>query len=114
MTHTVLRNLIGNALRATPEGGSISLAATPTAQANQLTVTVTDTGRGMAAEQVAQLLNPTATPARGVNGHARSGTGLGWPLCHAFVRRQGGQLELRSQPGSGTTVQFTLPLASPA
>ncbi|WP_460576656.1 ATP-binding protein [Hymenobacter coalescens] len=111
MTRTVLRNLIGNALRFTPRGGLIRLGAVRAGSADEVLVTVTDTGAGMTAEQVQALLHPTRVLARHQNGHTRSGTGLGWPLCQAFVQRQGGHLDIHSQPGTGTTVQFTLPLA---
>ncbi|RAK64101.1 hypothetical protein DLM85_19370 [Hymenobacter edaphi] len=109
MTRTVLRNLLGNALRFTPRGGSIRLSAVRATTPGEVLVQVTDTGSGMSPEQVTALLNPDHAPAR--HGHARSGTGLGWPLCQAFVQRQGGQLQLRSKPGLGTTVTFSLPLA---
>jgi signal transduction histidine kinase len=108
MTRTVLRNLIGNALRFTPKGGSIRLHAVRAASAHQVLITVTDTGSGIAPEQLAAM--QSAVPARPA-GHTRSGTGLGWPLCQAFVQRQGGQLHISSAPGQGTTVEFTLPLA---
>ncbi|RTQ53554.1 hypothetical protein EJV47_02095 [Hymenobacter gummosus] len=113
MTRTILRNLLSNALRATPTGGSIRLSAAraPHEPARAL-LTVADTGRGMTSEQVAALLHPAEAPAAPApRSHTRTGTGLGWPLCQAFVQRHGGQLSVSSQPGAGTTVEFTLPLA---
>lgn len=111
MTGTVLRNLLGNALRFTPKGGRIQLSAARVGGADEVLVRVADTGTGMPAEQVQALLHPTQTPAPASRRHTRSGTGLGWPLCQAFVRRQGGRLGLRSVAGEGTTAEFTLPLA---
>jgi signal transduction histidine kinase len=108
MTHTILRNLLSNALRATLPGGSITLSASPD-QASCLTLAVQDTGVGMDAEQVQRLLaeTPISYPAG-----RRSPTGLGWRLSQSFARAQGGQLSLVSEPGQGTTVMLTLPAAA--
>ena len=108
MTHTILRNLLSNALRATPPGGSIALSASPD-QAGCLTLAVQDTGVGMDATQVQRLL--TETPISYPAGR-RSPTGLGWRLSQSFARAQGGQLSLVSEPGQGTTVMLTLPAAA--
>jgi signal transduction histidine kinase len=110
MTQTILRNLIGNALKFTPAGGSIRL----TAQAGPGTTVqlcVEDTGSGMEADQVATLLSAEG-PARPLRG-PRSGTGLGLMLCRAFANRQGGSLSITSAPGRGTTVCFVLPAGRP-
>jgi signal transduction histidine kinase len=107
MTHTILRNLISNALRATPPGGTIVLSASP-GPPGTLTLAVRDTGTGMDAGQVQRLL--TETPSTYPAGR-RSPTGLGWRLSQSFARAQGGQLGLRSEPGQGTTVMLTLPAA---
>ncbi|WP_139361819.1 ATP-binding protein [Hymenobacter sp. CRA2] len=108
MTRTVLRNLISNALKFTPRGGSVHLSARQLAL-DEVQVSVADTGAGIAQEQVDALLRPLTSPPRPAAGQARSGTGLGLPLCLSFVQRQGGQLHLDSTPGIGTTVRFTLP-----
>ncbi|MDO7844966.1 HAMP domain-containing sensor histidine kinase [Hymenobacter sp. M29] len=107
MTHTILRNLISNALRATPPGGTITLDARAS-QPGQLVLSVRDTGTGMDAGQVQRLLAeaPLALPAG-----RRSPTGLGWRLSQSFARAQGGQLGLESAPGRGTTVMLKLPAA---
>ncbi|WP_426490152.1 tetratricopeptide repeat protein [Hymenobacter sp. 102] len=109
MTQTMLRNLVGNALKFTPAGGSIRLMATaPEAATVQLCVQ--DSGAGMTPEQLAPLLSrelPTPAP-RG----PRSGTGLGLLLCRAFAIRQGGALLLSSTPGQGTNACVQLPAAS--
>ncbi|WP_460552176.1 ATP-binding protein [Hymenobacter daeguensis] len=107
MTHTILRNLLSNALRATPPGGTITLTAGPGGPGT-LTLAVCDTGLGMDAEQVQRLLTeaPIGYPAG-----RRSPTGLGWRLSQSFARAQRGQLGLRSEPGQGTTVTLTLPAA---
>ncbi|WP_375434285.1 tetratricopeptide repeat-containing sensor histidine kinase [uncultured Hymenobacter sp.] len=110
MTRTILRNLVGNALKFTPGGGVIQLEAIPSAQGNTLTLRVTDTGQGMAPDQVAALLtaNPKGSSAQRLMGPS-FGTGLGLPLCRAFTERLGGTLAIASTPGIGTIVQVELP-----
>jgi signal transduction histidine kinase len=108
MTRTILRNLISNALRATPPGGIITLTASSD-QAGCICLGVHDTGSGMTAAQVQHLL--AAAPVSYPIGR-RSPTGLGWRLCQSFARVQGGRLALLSEPGKGTTVFLTLPKAT--
>ncbi|RPD46354.1 sensor histidine kinase [Hymenobacter sediminis] len=109
MTQTVLRNLVGNALKFTPANGTIRLAA-EALSGSGVRLSVTDTGTGMEASQVTALLTdagPNTSTRRG----PRSGTGLGLLLCRAFVQRQGGSLDIKSGLGQGTTVAITLPAA---
>lgn len=108
MTSTILRNLLSNALQATPPGGQVVLAATATT-AGYLRLEVRDTGAGMAAAQLrhAQGLAPAGAPAPG----RRGPTGLGLRLSRAFAQAQRGQLALSSQPGQGTTAALSLPVA---
>ncbi|MFD2785925.1 ATP-binding protein [Hymenobacter rubripertinctus] len=107
MTLTVLRNLLGNALKFTPVGGTIRLLAEPTA-GNMIALSVEDNGQGMAPAQIAALLSSEAPPLRG----PRSGTGLGLLLCRAFVSRQSGTISIESTPAHGTTVRVCLPAAT--
>jgi signal transduction histidine kinase len=108
MTSTILRNLLSNALQATPPGGQIVLAA-GAATAGYLSLEVRDTGAGMAAAQLrhAQGLTPAGALAPG----RRGPTGLGLRLSRAFAQAQRGQLALSSQPGQGTTAALRLPVA---
>ncbi|WP_460615059.1 sensor histidine kinase [Hymenobacter seoulensis] len=108
MTQTILRNIVGNALKFTPPGGTIRLCAHP-APSGGVQFQITDTGTGMSPEQIELLLTPEAAthPARG----PRSGTGLGLMLCRAFVQRQDGTMRIESTPGHGTTLSVTLPAA---
>jgi signal transduction histidine kinase len=108
MTSTILRNLLSNALQATPPGGQIVLAATA-ATAGYLSLEVRDTGAGMAAAQLrhAQGLAAAGAPAPG----RRGPTGLGLRLSRAFAQAQHGRLGLSSQPGQGTTAALSLPVA---
>ncbi len=103
----VFTNLISNALKFTRSGGSVTIAAAPTAQ-GAAAVVVTDTGVGMADEDVAVALTPfgqvDATHARW-----REGTGLGLPIAKALVQLHGGELSIRSQKDVGTEVTVLLP-----
>ncbi|MBC6699708.1 ATP-binding protein [Hymenobacter puniceus] len=115
MTRTILRNLVGNALKFTPSGGHIQLDAATTPD-NSVLLTIADSGRGMPAEQLDALLRDNASSPMMVaasTNNARSGTGLGLPLCRAFVERLHGTLTVESTLGQGTVVQIRFP-ARPA
>jgi signal transduction histidine kinase len=107
MTRTILRNLISNALRATPAGGTITLAVGEGA-AGTVAIEVRDTGEGMSAEQVQLLLTAAPRPSTG------RPAGLGLRLSRAFAQAQSGQLALFSQPSQGTRAVLTLPGAAVA
>lgn len=110
MTQTILRNLISNALKFTPAGGTICLLA-QTDGAGTVTLCVQDSGVGMSAAQTAALLS--SAPPMPLPRTARSGTGLGLLLCRAFADRQSGGFSISSSPEQGTTVCITLPAAQP-
>lgn len=74
-------------------------------------LTVTDSGRGMPANLVAELLSTGPVLASTTLLGSRTGTGLGLLLCKAFVQRHGGTLDIRSTPNGGTSVLVELPLA---
>jgi two-component system cell cycle sensor histidine kinase PleC len=100
-----LSNILSNAVTFTQEGGAIFVIAK--ADANSISVEITDTGIGMTDEQMAYALKPftQVKPARTRN-HA--GTGLGLPISKALVLRHGGTFRISSKPGVGTTVAFSL------
>ncbi|GAA4357622.1 tetratricopeptide repeat protein [Hymenobacter saemangeumensis] len=111
MVRTILRNLVGNALKFTPAGGHVHLEAAPDpADPHMVLVSCTDTGTGMSAATVAALMSgpdvpePVAVP-------SAAGLGLGLALCRAFVHRHGGTLVIQSRPGAGTNVTVSLPAA---
>jgi signal transduction histidine kinase len=105
-----LRNLTGNALRHTPDGGAIELTATSTAEA--LVLAVTDTGEGISAEDL-PLIFDRFYKARGSHRVAapQSGSGLGLSIVKAIATRHGGQVSASSAVGHGTTVRMALPHA---
>jgi signal transduction histidine kinase len=102
----VLTNLLDNALKFTPAGGSITIRA---GQVNKETwVTVADTGSGVAPEELPSLFQEFY---QGGNMHdaEKRGMGLGLTLSREILRAHGGTIRVESEPGSGTCVTFTLP-----
>jgi PAS domain S-box-containing protein len=106
----VFFNLIVNAAQAIDPGHAdlheIRLSTTVDSS-RRVIVEVQDTGRGMPAETVRQLLSPSF-------GAAPAGSGLGLCICHRIVTRLGGQLLVESEPGHGSTVRVLLPACSSA
>jgi signal transduction histidine kinase len=107
----VLTNLIGNAVKFTPAGGTITVALEVTDEVASLSVA--DTGVGIAPEHLAHLfekfyqVDPTLTRERG-------GAGLGLAIAKALVDAHGGRLDVESTPGEGSRFTVTLPLAGEA
>jgi two-component system OmpR family sensor kinase/two-component system sensor histidine kinase BaeS len=101
----VLRNLLVNAVRHTPPGGSVTVTAGLTADA--IEVAVSDTGEGIAADDLPYVFERfwRADPARTRTG----GTGLGLSVAQSLVEAQGGRMWVESIPGKGSTFRFTLP-----
>ncbi|MGW0226692.1 sensor histidine kinase [Actinopolymorpha singaporensis] len=101
-----LGNLIGNALRATGAGGTVTLALSP--RGKQAVVEVRDTGKGIPAEDLPHLFDRfwRADPARG---RATGGSGLGLAIVRQIVTDHGGSIDVRSTVGAGTTFTVTLP-----
>lgn len=107
---TIIRNLISNAIKFTPEEGQIKVSAeivTADGQSYQ-SVSVTDNGRGISAERLKVILNSKASDST-PGTFNEMGTGLGLMLCREFVDKQDGLFEIISQENRGTTVIFRLP-----
>ncbi len=112
MVRIVLRNLISNGIKFTDKGGTVTVSTQSIALTDQragVAISVHDSGVGMSRETVEELFSFSRQISRaGTQGE--KGTGLGLFLCRDIVERHGGQLTVESQPGKGTTFQFTLPL----
>ena len=102
-TLQVLSNLVCNAVKFTPEGGTITLTAEPAA--TEVVISVRDTGPGIPAEDAVHVFDRHWQAKRA----DRRGIGLGLPIAKGLVEAQGGRLWVDSEPGRGTTFFFTLP-----
>jgi PAS domain S-box-containing protein len=106
MMHTVLRNLLSNALKFTPTEGDVKIGARKIQAC--VYITVADSGIGMHAEEIDHVFHPDERiTRRGTAGE--KGTGLGLRLCHELIEQNGGTLSVESIPGQGTTFTFTIP-----
>ncbi|MBN8581802.1 MAG: HAMP domain-containing histidine kinase [Anaerolineae bacterium] len=107
----VFTNLIDNALKFTPRGGSVSLIAS--LELDNMRVTVTDTGAGIPEKDLQNIFQRfyQADPAR--KGGEAHGAGLGLAIAHEIVAAHGGKISVRSQVVTGTTMEVILPLAPP-
>jgi len=117
MLDTVLRNLAGNALKFTPQGGEVNLTATvklaeqaaEEAESDELIeVTVADTGIGMSQENLENLFRLDVSPST-PGTDKEEGTGLGLIICKEMIEQNGGHIWVESESGKGTTVGFSIP-----
>jgi signal transduction histidine kinase len=103
-------NLISNAIKFTPSGGTVTVGLTGSAAA--AVITVTDTGMGIAADELNKLFSrffraTTATK------NAVPGVGLGLVITRAIARAHGGDMSVTSEEGVGTCFSMTLPMLEP-
>ena len=99
----VFANLIGNALKFTPEGGKIELSAH--ADGHEICFSVRDTGRGIAEDQLPHLFDRFWQADEG----ADHGAGLGLAICRGIIDAHGGKIWAESTEGEGSTFSFTVP-----
>ena len=112
----VLTNLLSNALKFTPKGGSVELAVQEKASDHDgatFLFRVTDDGAGISPEDHERIFG--AFEQSGTSSSRSEGTGLGLPISRSIVRLMGGDLVLESAPGEGSTFWFeiTLPYGTP-
>lgn len=110
----MLQNLVANALKYGGAGVCVTLGAGPVARIPEtgqpgLTLTVTDTGPGIAPEHIPRLTERFYR-VDAARSRKLGGTGLGLAIVKHIVTRHRGHLDIRSQPGQGTTVTISLPL----
>ena len=104
----VLANLVDNAVKYTPTGGRVTLAA---ARADsQVRITVRDTGPGIPAHEIDRIWDRLY---RGDTSRSERGLGLGLSLVRAIVRAHGGSVDVHSEPGQGTEFTVSLPAEAP-
>ncbi|MBD0321065.1 MAG: GAF domain-containing sensor histidine kinase, partial [Gemmatimonadetes bacterium] len=101
----VFSNLLGNAIKFTPEGGVVSVRAED--GDGTVSVQVADTGAGIPEEHLPRLFDRFWQARRS----DRRGLGLGLPIVKGIVEAHGGRVEVASRPGEGSTFSFTIPAA---
>ncbi len=105
--NTILRNLISNAIKFTPEGGRVSLAAS--SKNGMAYITVNDTGTGISLEQQKQLFSLDRKSKKGTAGE--KGTGLGLNLVKELIELNKGSIKVTSSREKGTSFELGLPMS---
>lgn len=105
-----LTNLISNAVKFSPAGGTVLVAVGPSDSKDLVQFTVTDQGSGIPPERLEAVFD-RFTQADASDTRAKGGTGLGLPICRGIVEQHGGRIWATSEPGQGSTFAFTLPAA---
>ena len=100
------RQIIDNAIRYTPAGGTITIHATP--QGEQVVIEVRDTGIGIAADHLGHIFERFF---RVEKARTERGVGLGLPIARTIIERHAGRIEVESTPGAGSTCRVFLPIS---
>lgn len=98
-----LLNLVINAIQATPEGGTISVAVRVANMGTKLAVSVADNGSGIDKQNLSEIFTPYFTT-------KPSGTGLGLAIVHQIIEKHRGEITVESDPGSGSVFTLWLPI----
>ena len=113
----VLNNLVANALRHTPQGGTVVLRAEPLIAsdgAGEVPITVSDTGEGIPAEDLPYIFDRFWRGDRSRSRASGAGSGLGLAIARQLVRAHNGRIGVEGALGSGTTFTIDLPVEQPA
>ncbi|MDA3891696.1 MAG: PAS domain S-box protein [Salinivirgaceae bacterium] len=106
MISTVIRNLITNAIKFTPENGKITVTVRD--EINKITISINDNGIGIAKNELAQLFNANFGLSSEGTEHEK-GTGLGLLICKEFIDKHQGNIWVESEMGKGSTFNFYVP-----
>jgi PAS domain S-box-containing protein len=109
MLKTILRNLVANAIKYTPNDGQITISAHQTA--SEVTISVLDNGTGLTPGYIKKLFDISQIHSA-LGETEEKGTTLGLLLCKEFVEKHGGSIWVESEKGIGSRFKFTLPLFS--
>jgi signal transduction histidine kinase len=102
----VFLNIVLNALDAMPEGGILSIGCSATGDRELVRVDFTDTGVGIPEQKISDIFNPFFTTKPDAKG-----TGLGLSVSLGIIRQHGGDIDVTSRVGQGTTFSISLPIA---
>jgi signal transduction histidine kinase/DNA-binding response OmpR family regulator len=108
--HQVLINLVGNALKFTPQGGTITVSLQYAAEAQEVRMTVADSGIGIAPRDQALIFDEFAQIRRQNELRHREGAGLGLAISKRIVQAHDGRIEVSSRLGYGSTFTVILPV----
>ena len=107
MLNTILRNLVSNAIKYTPEDGVITISAF--SNNKEVEISIIDTGIGIETDTLKKLFKiEESVCTRGLNNEM--GTGIGLVLCKDFVEKHKGKIWVESEVGQGSTFKFTIPI----
>jgi signal transduction histidine kinase len=109
----VLLNLLVNARQAMPNGGTILLRLRHDAERGMVVLTVRDSGKGIAADDLRKIFEPYFSTKSGPDETGRGGTGLGLATCRDIIERHRGRMRVESTPGKGSAFTLLLPVATP-
>jgi signal transduction histidine kinase len=108
MIHTVLRNLVSNAIKFTNAGGFVQISACKLADG--IEISVKDSGVGMTGDTLKSLFHIDSSVT--TNGTAgEKGSGLGLIICMEFIEKHGSHIHVESEPERGSKFSFSLPMA---
>ena len=110
MISTVIRNLLGNAIKYTNEGGKICINAWE--DDHNIHIAIKDSGVGISEDVLAKINEAEQQEMNSTVGTKQEqGTGLGLNICKKYIQRNNGVLKAESQPGEGTTITITIPIS---
>jgi len=101
----VFTNLILNAVQAMPEGGTLTINSKTGEDLKAVEISFTDTGEGIPEENLSKIFEPFFTSKK-----VGEGTGLGLSVSYGLIKNHGGEIEVRSKKGQGTTFTVILPI----
>ena len=104
----VLVNLVDNAFRHTPSGGSVTLAASLDSNTSAVIIVVRDTGSGISTEDLPHIFDRFYRSEK-ARERDRGGAGLGLAIARSMIHAHGGQIKVESKPGKGSTFTILLP-----
>lgn len=105
MLQLVVRNLVSNAIKFTPEGGAINVDAQIIG--DEYRISIRDNGKGIEEEKQPKIFSIHTQPTFGTNNE--KGVGLGLALCKEYIERQGGRIAFESKPGKGSSFYIFIP-----